>query len=123
MENNDYIPTNDPVQAFLTAIEVFQEVSKQNAANHSTLDREISDILHSIEFGRNNAVDLVKLNKLLRTTLQKRREVKNQQAIISIVNSFVPMNTATMEKLQNRITKTRNQKLSYEARELSSLKY
>ena len=52
----------------------------------SKVDKEISDILHYIEFYNFNACDGYKLARELKTLRLKRRDIKNQLEAISIIN-------------------------------------
>ena len=53
----------------------------------SEADKEISDILHYIEFFNFSASDGYKLSKALKDVRLRRREIKNQIEIIEYINS------------------------------------
>lgn len=53
----------------------------------SNLDKQISDILHFLEFNTFSACEGYKLCKALKELRLKRREVKNELEIISIINN------------------------------------
>jgi len=60
----------------------------------STIDTEISDILHAIEFGRFNASEGYKLAKTLQDARNKRREVKSKLEVVD-----------SLQQLKNNIKK------------------
>ena len=53
----------------------------------SNVDKEISDILHYIEFYSFNACDGYKLAKELKNLRLKRRDIKNQLEVINIISN------------------------------------
>lgn len=68
------------------------EVAPKLGSSLSKIDREISDIYHTIEFSNFSASDGYKLAKLMQDTLLRRRNIKNMMALTPTIqaslNSF-----------------------------------
>lgn len=90
--NNEYTPIDmDNVKTLICSLSDQFKAMKGNKEwlleMESKIDREISDILHYIEFYPFNACDGYKLAKDLRDLRLKRRDVKNQLEAIQIISS------------------------------------
>ena len=82
------------MQKLNSALSVFEEQAGMAKGNEdylneelSNLDKEISDVLHYIEFYKFNAAEGSKLAKLLKTITEKRRDVKNELKLINIIKT------------------------------------
>ena len=84
----------------------------------SKIDREISVLLHYIEFGRYNAVQGWKVLNALRNRLKRRREIKNENEVVKIGLS-TDFNTGKEDVLQNMITVLDNR--TYSPKEMEEL--
>lgn len=77
---------------------------KMNLCNDlSNVDKEISDILHYIEFNKFNAADGYKLARSLKELRLKRRDIKDQIDFIHFINE-----TGIIDKLNKRLGKLEN---------------
>lgn len=90
--NDEYTPVNiDNVKSLICDLSDQLKTMQGNKSwlteMHSKIDREISDILHYIEFYSFNACQGYKLAKELKELRLKRRDIKNQLEAIDIINS------------------------------------
>lgn len=79
--------------------------------NLSNFDKEITDILHQIEFGGYNASQGAVLTKSLREVLRKRREVKDRNILVNKmrdkISSAIKSAEDTNKYLERRAYKPR----------------
>lgn len=113
------------MQKLNNALSVFEEQACMAKGNEdylnkelSNLDKEISDVLHYIEFYKFNAAEGYKLAKLLKTITEKRRDVKNELKLINIIKTHT-LNMAGDGKTTTAIKALGDQK--YNPRILTSL--
>jgi uncharacterized protein YktB (UPF0637 family) len=59
---------------------------------HSDIDKEVSDIYHYIEFICETDDQLLKASKLLKSTLERRRQIKNTLCLIGKFLEKAPKN-------------------------------
>lgn len=90
--NNKYIPVDmDSIKESICNLSNQFKVMKGNKdwllEMESRVDKEISDILHYIEFYSFNACEGYKLTKELKELRLKRRDIKNQLQAINIISS------------------------------------
>ena len=84
----------------------------------STVDKELSDIYHYIELRNLNAAQGYKIYKMIRDRRIKRRAIKNELAVLSIILGKKISDT-TMDEIRKNIEGMDNRK--YEPRVLSQL--
>lgn len=82
-EYNDMMPDYD-LSANLMQMAKYINIYKDK---QSEIDLKISDIYHSIEFGNQDAVTMVKEVKALRALLRQRRNIKDCLAIINDIKA------------------------------------
>lgn len=70
-----------------------QRIRDKKLEELSQVDLEISDIYHYIEIGGYNAVQSSKVFKLLRQTLSKRRDIKNEFELIQALSDSLSIST------------------------------
>ena len=70
---------------------------------YSTADQTISDILHSVEFGSNSAVEATQLYKLLKSVLQQRRVVKEQIGHMNVLYNKLKIRSDDVAEVTSRI--------------------
>lgn len=71
----------------------FQHIRNKRLEELSQVDLEISDIYHYIETGGYNAAQASKVFKLLRQTLSRRRDIKDEFELIQALSDAVSANT------------------------------
>lgn len=97
--NDTYIPIDfDDVKKSLQELSAKFSILKGNKEwlleKQSDIDKQISDILHFIEFERFSACEGFKLCKALKELRLKRREIKNELELINIINCHTCNNMA-----------------------------
>ena len=97
--NDTYIPVDfDDVKKSLQELSTKFSVLKGNKEwlleKQSDIDKQISDILHFIEFEKFSACEGFKLCKALKELRLKRRDIKNQLELINIINCHTCNNMA-----------------------------
>lgn len=70
-----------------------QRIRDKKLEELSQVDLEISDIYHYIEIGGYSAVQSSKVFKLLRQTLSKRRDIKNEFELIQALSDSLSIST------------------------------
>ena len=73
----------DCVNELKRVLKEVERDEKELNNNLSNFDKEITDILHQIEFGGYNASQGAVLTKSLREVLRKRREVKDRNILVN----------------------------------------
>lgn len=73
----------DCVSELKRVLKEVERDEKELNNNLSNFDKEITDILHQIEFGGYNASQGAVLTKSLREVLRKRREVKDRNILVN----------------------------------------
>ena len=71
----------------------FQDIKNKKLEELSQIDLEISDIYHYIEIGGYNAVQSSKVFKLLRQTLSRRRDIKDEFELIQVLSDSLSIST------------------------------
>lgn len=97
--NDAYVPVDfGDVKKSLQELSAKFSIIKGNREwlmeRQSDIDKQISDILHFIEFERFSACEGFKLCKALKELRLKRREIKNELELINIINCHTCNNIA-----------------------------
>ncbi len=119
------LTSNSVLNEFFAAAKNLNTEYKALSAKHSVLDQVINDILHSVEFGKNSAIDMVTLYKLLKDTLQQRRATKNHITLIIATRERLQISDKCLKQTQQRICQITSQQgnAAYQPRVLTELKY
>lgn len=84
---------NEVLEELIAISNKFQDIKNKKLEELSQIDLEISDIYHYIEIGGYNAVQSSKVFKLLRQTLSKRRDIKNEFDLIQALSDSLSIST------------------------------
>src|SRR5699024_4920712 len=98
---------------------IIQEVPKRIEANIQELsacDKELSDLLHLVEFSKFNASDGYKYAKQIKVARERRRVLKNEIELLEPLNSVVAEMKINREKLNRAIGEIRNFKKNQNTR-------
>lgn len=85
-DNKNYI------EEFNEYLREIKELQTKLTSQLSEYDKQQEDILHFIEFGKYNAVTMMKVTKKLRNVRIKRREVKNKLELLIPICSRIGKN-------------------------------
>lgn len=101
----------DCVSELKRVLKEVERDEKELNNNLSNFDKEITDILHQIEFGGYNASQGAVLTKSLREVLRKRREVKDRNILVNKmrdkISSAIKSAEDTNKYLERRTYKPR----------------
>ena len=101
----------DCVSELKRVLKEVERDEKELNNNLSNFDKEITDILHQIEFGGYNASQGAILTKSLREVLRKRREVKDRNILVNKmrgkISSAIKSAEDTNKYLERRTYKPR----------------
>lgn len=100
------------------AIKESHEQRKRLLRELSTVDKEICDVLHYIEFSNLNAAQGYQAYKMIKERRIKRRKIKNEIAIVELVTRK-KISDSLVEDIKKKIISLNNQK--YEPRILKGL--
>lgn len=97
--NTKYIPVDvnelkESIQNLSDKFSILQGNKEWLLEEESNIDRQISDVLHFLEFNSFSACEGYKLCKALKELRLKRREVKNELELINIINCHTCNNIA-----------------------------
>lgn len=84
---------NEVLKELIAISNKFQDIKNKKLEELSQIDLEISDIYHYIEIGGYNAVQASKVFKLLRQTLSKRRDIKDEFDLIQALSDSLSIST------------------------------
>ena len=82
----------------------FKHIRNKRLEELSQVDLEVSDIYHYIEIGGYNAAQASKVFKLLRQTLSRRRDIKDEFELIQALSDSLSASAKTfpLNQSQNR---------------------
>jgi len=121
---NDYLAMRESIllkmEEFTSA---FDEFYTMNNKYQSEIDQKVSDCLHSIELGNNDAVDLVKVASQLKKHLKDRRTIKDNMQIGRSIKDGLNINKKSVESTTQKINQFLGIKRNYTPRYLTELNY
>lgn len=84
---------NEALKELIAISNKFQDIKNKKLEELSQIDLEISDIYHYIETGRYDAIQSSKVFKLLRQTLSRRRDIKDEFELIQALSDSLSIST------------------------------
>lgn len=102
--------TDDLMNRLDGIINEFKQLNEDADKNISALDAKINDLYHIIEYLPLNAVELSKVMKVLRESLNARREWKDCRANATSSLSKLSSSDLSHYKSRTKITDERNEK-------------
>lgn len=85
----------------ITALAEIESAATNLPSDLSECDKKVNDLYHIIELQPLDAVGLVKASVELRSCLQQRRQIKNQQRYIDTFKDQLPELDQIMKRVEN----------------------